>query len=131
MAGRDRTRRANAVGGPRSKRVVVKLTDDELARLRDRADAQGVTVQGLMVAAALSDSIESVTERRQVGTELMRVQRLVGGTADNMNQIARKANTVHEIPSNFGAALEEARDTWSMCGEVLEQLVVLNRRGGA
>ena len=130
VAGRDRTRRSNAVDGPRSNRVVVKLSDDEASRLTARAAAQGVTIQGLMVAAALSDSVESVTERRQMGTELMRVQRLIGGTADNMNQIAKKANTVHEVPSNFGAAIEEARAVWSSCGEVLEQLAVLNRQAG-
>ena len=130
MAGRERTRRSNAVDGPREKRVVVKLSDEEVARLQARAIDQGVTVQGLMVAAALSDSIESVTERRRVGVELMRVQRLIGGTADNMNQIARKANTVHEVPSNFGTAIEEARNVWFTCAEVLEQLAILNRRAG-
>lgn len=59
------------------------------------------------------------------------MQRLIGGTADNMNQIARKANIVHEVPSEFRAALAEARSVWSMCGDVLEQLVALNRRAGA
>jgi hypothetical protein len=130
VAGKDRTRRSNAADGPRGNRVVVKLTDDELKWLTERAAPQGVTIQGLMVAAALSDSVESVTERRRVGTELMRVQRLIGGTADNMNQIAKKANTVHEVPSNFAAAIEEARATWSSCAAILEQLAVLNRKAG-
>lgn len=131
MAGRSRTRRANAAGGPRQKRVVVRLTDDELERLEAKAAEQRVTVQGLMVGAALSDSIESVTERRQVAAELMKVQRLIGGTADNMNQVARKANTTHEVPSDFRAAIAQARSTWDQAAVVLEQFVELNRRAGA
>lgn len=109
----------------------MKLTDDELQRLTAKAAGQDVSVQGLMVAAALSDDIESVTERRQLAAELMKTQRAVGGTADNMNQIARKANTVHEVPSDFRPALAEARSVWGQLGQVLEQFVELNRRAGA
>lgn len=126
-----RTRRANAAGGARQKRVVVKVTDEEFDRLSARAGDQGVTVQGLMVAAALSDQIEGVTERRQAAVELMKVQRLVGNTADNMNQIARHANTVHEVPSDFRPALADARQVWFRLSEILEQFVELNRRAGA
>lgn len=131
MAGGRRMRRANAADGARAKTVGVKVTADEHARLVEKAAVQGVTVQGLMVGAALSDAIESVTERRQVAVELMKVQRWIGGTADNMNQIARKANTVHEIPSDFRKAIAEARAAWERCDRVLEEFIELNRRAGA
>lgn len=128
MAGR---RRANSSEGPRDGRFVVRVNPVEQAKLVERAAAHGVTPQALMVASAMSDSIESVTERRRLATELMTLQRMVGKTADNMNQVARKANTTHEIPSDFGQAIREARASWEHLDVVLEQFVELNRQAGA
>lgn len=130
VAGRGRTRRANAPGGPRSKRVVVKLTEEELERLQLRADAQGVTVQGLMVGAALSDGVDGIRGVREIAAEVMKTQRLVGNVADNMNQIARKANTVHEIPSDFKPALAEARSAWFGLEQLLDRFDRFERRAG-
>lgn len=130
MVNRGRTRRANAPGGPRSKRVVVKLTDEEFARLEERAAAKGVTVQGLMVASSLSDGVEGIRDVREIAAALMKVQRLIGGMADNMNQIARKANTVHEVPSDFKPALEEARTAWLRCDQLLDRFDRFERRVG-
>lgn len=108
----------------------MKLTEEELDRLEGRAEERGVTVQGLLVSSALSDEIDNVRDVRHLVAELMKVQRLVGNTADNMNQIARHANTVHEVPSDFRPAVAQARSAWFKCEEILAGFARFERRVG-
>ena len=124
-----RRRRANLEQGSREVVQKVYLTADELADLRVRAAAAGVTVPRLLVESALAERGETVTERRALGAQLLGLQNVLGRTADNVNQIARHANTVHEVPSNFGATLTEIRRAVSAVGEVVEGLVDVGRRG--
>lgn len=98
----------------------MKLADGELEQLSAKAEEQQVSVQGLLVAAAMSDGFDGARDLRELAVELMKVQRLVGRSADNMNQIAKKANTVHEVPSDFRPALAEARTAWQHCEVVLD-----------
>ncbi len=51
----------------------------------------------------------------------MGLHRELSGAAINMNQVARKANVVHEIPSTFGATVVELR----RAAEKLERCVDL------
>ncbi|GAA1753826.1 hypothetical protein GCM10009710_36720 [Aeromicrobium alkaliterrae] len=129
-----RQRRSRIAGGARSKTIGVRVTPEERAEVERLAGERGMTPPELLLSAALTESIEGadqVAERRLVAAELMAVQRIIGRTADNMNQIAKKANTVHEVPSDFTAAVAEARTVWFRCEQVLEEFVELNRRAGA
>lgn len=103
----QRQRRANVPGGRertgRSHRVYV--SEDEAVRLAKRAAEQRVTVPRLLVESALSD-VETPTERRAAIAELFALRRSLAGMANNVNQLARAANTNGRAPVGTGAALE-------------------------
>jgi hypothetical protein len=102
-----RQRRANVPGGRertgRSHRVYV--SEDEAVRLAKLAAEQHVTVPRLLVESALSGR-ETPTQRRAVLAELFALRRSLAGMANNVNQIARVANTDGRAPVGTAAALE-------------------------
>lgn len=141
--GQARRRRANATGERREVSQQVWLTATEKRRLRQRAAALDVTVPRLLVESALAGSeahdggvgdvpggVEIVTERRRLMTELMAAHRTLAGAAVNMNQVARKANTTHELPSDFVAVFEDLRRLGGKLEGVVDQLIEANRRDG-
>ena len=69
--------------------------------------AGGISVQRLMVTAALSDertpSVDFET-RRQAWAQACEVRNAIAALGVNMNQIARQANTDQEIPADFAPA---------------------------
>lgn len=101
-----RRRRANTPGG-REGRFVVKVSADEEALLRARAQQANVSVQRLMVSRALSEdrapSVEYET-RRAAWAQACEVRNSIAALGVNMNQIARHANTDREIPADFAPA---------------------------
>lgn len=107
----SRRRRANSRGQARAKRQTVLVTEEELLRLRERADDAGVTVPRLLLESALGAGGGAVPELRAIGKHLMAAHREISGAAVNLNQIAKKANTTHEIPTDFDAAVRELRAT--------------------
>jgi hypothetical protein len=76
----------------------VLLTVQEQAQLRARAGALGVSVPRLLVESALS-GVETPAERRGWIAELFELRRLLATVANNVNQLARTANTTGELPS--------------------------------
>jgi hypothetical protein len=91
-----RRRQPNAAGG-RSIEQKVRLTAEESAALRLKARRLGVSVPRLLVESALAEH-ETVTDRRDLMATLFGMQRLVGNLANNVNQLARKANVEDEFP---------------------------------
>ena len=103
-----RRRRANVVGGRHhSHRVLV--TPEEEAVLTQLALAQGVTVPRLLVEAATSPRGESLTERRAVIAELFAVRRLLAAVSNNVNQLAKHANSGDYFPADATATLAAVR----------------------
>jgi hypothetical protein len=104
-----RRRRANSPGG-RDGRFVVKVSADEEALLRARAKLAGnISVQRLMVTAALSDERVPSADyetRRQAWAQACEVRNLIASLGVNMNQIARQANSDNEIPADFAPTLQ-------------------------
>lgn len=131
MAKESRRRRANADDGARQNRVVIKLSDAELAVLRAKADAQDMSAQRLLLAGALADDDDVATVMRRLEKHLYEMEHQIAGAARNWNQIAKKANTVHEVPSEFKPALAEARALWFGCERLLDELGAATRRIGA
>lgn len=89
----SRKRRKNAEDGPREKFYKVKVTEAERIALEARALPQHVTVPRLLVESALAVHPETITERRQLAVELVRVRDLLANIANNTNQLAKVANT--------------------------------------
>ncbi len=102
-----RRRRANTPGG-RDGRFVVKVSADEEALLRARAKMAGnISVQRLMVTAALSEDRTPTVDyetRRVAWAQACEVRNSIAALGVNMNQIARHANTDREIPADFAPA---------------------------
>jgi len=97
---------------PRRVYQQVKLTEEERDRLRARAAELGVSVPRLMVESALSGGSGTSTERRREMAELFETRRLLATVANNVNQLARTANTTGELPAQqrLGRAVAEVEE---------------------
>jgi len=105
-----RRRQANETGG-RSHSHRVKVTESEAAALADRAEELGVSVPRLMVEAALADpgSTTTAAERQEAMVELFAVRRLLAAVSNNVNQLARQANSTGQVPPEAAATIAAAR----------------------
>jgi hypothetical protein len=102
-----RRRRRNVDGG-RQNKIEVKVTAVEEQRLRAAAEHAGVSVQRLMVTRALSPAptlLVGREEKVQAWKRAVDMRNLVAGIGVNLNQIARHANSEHELPQEFAAAV--------------------------
>lgn len=103
-----RQRRANAEGG-RDKSYRVYVTGDEDAQLRARAGASDVTVPRFLFESAMNANIETSTDRKKVIAELFTLTRLMATVSNNVNQLARFANTEGLFPDDAQAVVTEYR----------------------
>ncbi len=87
VAGWRSRRRANVEGG-RERRHIVRVSAEEEAQLMALAERHRVTVARLLVESALAQAGETPSERRNQFVQLARL----GGVANNIIQIARRAN---------------------------------------
>lgn len=79
--------------------------------LLKRALEQGVTVPRLLVESALAtEPGETATQRREVLVELFRLHRMLAAVGNNINQIARVANTEGHLPADKRDELSHALD---------------------
>lgn len=105
--GKRASRRRRRVEGGRKHRHDVKVTPEEEALLLQRAAAQHVSIPRLLVESALSGGAETSSERRNAIEELFKIERALAGVANNINQIARTANTV-VLALNSGGQVDES-----------------------
>ncbi|MBT1003910.1 plasmid mobilization relaxosome protein MobC [Paenarthrobacter sp. DKR-5] len=105
---KSRRRRANVDGG-RMHRHEVKVSPEEEAQLLALAEKHRVTIPRLLIEAALNEDSESPSERRDQFMQLSQLQRLIGTVANNINQIARHANSTGVIPAEAAASIAHAR----------------------
>ena len=95
--GRSRGRaRRERQAQPRGVEQKVRLSLEERRQLRERAAELGVSVPRLLVESALSGG-ETSTDRRAMIAELFEVRRLLATVANNVNQLAKVANTSGEV----------------------------------
>ena len=117
-----RKRRANATGG-RHYAHQVKVTPEEEAVLLQLAAAQGVSVPRLLVESALAvEDRTTATYRRAALAELFRIHRVLGGAANNMNQLAKVANATGEVPAEFGPTMGYVRRLCTKIDATIDRL---------
>jgi hypothetical protein len=116
-----RARRANSSDGPREIVQKVKLTATEQAALKLRARAQGVSVPRLMVESALSDG-ETSTDRRDLLAQLFGLHRLSANIANNVNQLAAKANSENTFPTAAGPVLAHIERLLQRIDDTIDQV---------
>ncbi|WP_158251531.1 plasmid mobilization relaxosome protein MobC [Cryobacterium sp. M91] len=116
-----RQRRAN-VDVPRDRRYTVKVNAEEDAQLRARAVVAGVTVPRLMFESAMNAHIETDTARQEVIAEFFAVRRLMANVANNVNQLAKYANTESVFPQDAEAIVAEYRAIVPRLSDALDRL---------
>ena len=116
-----RQRRANA-DVPRDRRYVVKVNALEDAQLRGRAVVAGVTVSRLLFESAMNSHIETDTARKEVVSEVFAVRRLMANVANNVNQLARYANSESVFPAEAEAVVAEYRSIVPRLSDALDRL---------
>lgn len=106
-----RRRRANVPGG-RQHRHEVKVTPEEEGMLLRLAEVQHVTIPRLLVESALAaERGETVTERKQILTELFALHRFLAAISNNVNQMARATNATGVVHGDLRVTLAKVRET--------------------
>ena len=100
---------------PRGVEQKVRLSLEERRQLRERAAELGVSVPRLLVESALSGRRRRSTDRRAMIAELFEVRRLLATVANNVNQLAKVANTSGEVGAGERLARRWARSTSCSC----------------
>ncbi|WP_218714245.1 MobC family plasmid mobilization relaxosome protein [Arthrobacter sp. BF1] len=122
---RKSERRRRVLGG-RQHRHVVRVTPEEEARLLSLALEYHVSVPKLLVDSALAGGADAAavnaSERKELLVQLFGAHRLLAGIANNVNQIARQANSTSEIPAETNATLAAARRAAERIDELCDQL---------
>ena len=85
-------RRANA-SEPRSRRIVLRVTEPEEEMLRSLAAASGVSVQALLMRAVLTGGSDAAARVEQLREELAGARFRLATVANNVNQLAHQANS--------------------------------------
>lgn len=116
-----RQRRANS-DEPRERRYNVRVSSEEDAQLRARAVVARVTVPRLLVESAMNAHIETSTARKEVIAEVFAVRRLMANVANNVNQLARYANSESVFPAEAQAVVEEYRALVPRLSAALDKL---------
>ena len=116
-----RLRRENAPGG-RKKSYQVYVTDAEEAELTRLAESAGMTVPRLLFESALRSDVTTSTRRAEAIAEIFAVRRLMANVANNVNQVARFANSDSVFPAEAEALVAEYRELVPRMSSALEQL---------
>ncbi|WP_280264650.1 MobC family plasmid mobilization relaxosome protein [Nocardia wallacei] len=97
-----RERQANVAGG-RPHRTVVKLSDDEKARLTARAEAASLTVPRLLVETTLEGGGD--VGRAAAVRAVLELDEQVRRAGNNLNQLTRYAHQEKELPEEIALAV--------------------------
>lgn len=119
-------RRRRRIEGGRQHRHVVKVTDEEEALLLEKSQTYNVTVAKLLVDSALAGGAERAADnesvRQAVVTELFGLHRLLASISNNVNQLARVANSTGELPPQTGDVLDAVRRTAGRIDDAVDGL---------
>ncbi|WP_409482763.1 MobC family plasmid mobilization relaxosome protein [Arsenicicoccus dermatophilus] len=126
MGGGEPVRRRRRVEGGRQHRHVVRVTPQEEAQLLRLALRYRVSVPKLLVDSALAGGSEAAagnaSVREAVVTELFAVHRLLGNIANNVNQVARVANSTGEVVPQVPEVLAAVRRVAERIDRVVDGL---------
>lgn len=94
---RDGLFRRRRTDGPRGHRVVIKHDDAEYARVAAMASHLGVSIPRLYEQSLYAGDTVAAQRLTTLLMELRLAMRLLGNGANNLNQIARKANAGGDV----------------------------------
>jgi hypothetical protein len=102
--------------------VKVRLSDSEHDELRRRAMTAGMSVQRFLFEAAMAGSAAQSAERRRAQADAQRARLVLTSIANNVNQLAKWANTNHVLTDAFGVALDDVRRATAEVAETHRRL---------
>jgi hypothetical protein len=117
-----RTVRMSRSPGGRHRILGVRLTEEEEHQIRRRAEESGVSAQRFLVEAAMSGSAAEASERRRARRDVERAGFVLASVSNNLNQLAKWANSNHVLPDTFAGALEDIRRAATAVAVSTEQL---------
>jgi hypothetical protein len=100
----------------------VRLTEVEEHQIRDRAESAGLSAQRFLVEAALSGSAAAAAQRRRAERDAERARVILASISNNVNQLAKWANTNHALPETFDACIDDIRRATSAVTEAAQSL---------
>lgn len=106
-------RRSEKVIGRRREQIRIYVTAEQSELVRMRAHNEGVSVSRAVVDAVFGSEGVDAAALREIVALLRDYRRKLEGATTNLNQIAKHANTVSQVPANFGDVvrrLEEVTD---------------------
>lgn len=112
-------RRRRKPGG-RTKQVNVKVSLEEYEQLSARAAEVGVSVPRFLVESSLGGGV-SPSERRAWIASFLAARHQVAGAVNNLNQLARWANTNEAYPPGADRTAEALAEVLEQLGDVLER----------
>lgn len=122
---RQSVRRRRVAGGRRA-RHVVRVTPEEEGQLLALALRYRVSIPKLLVDSALAGGSGAAAANASVRNELLAqlfgAHRLLAGIANNVNQVARAANSTKEIPAETDATLAAVRRTADRIDSLVDEL---------
>jgi hypothetical protein len=92
--------------GGRSRVIYVRVTEEEDAEVRRRASMQRRSAQRFLIETALSGSARVSAERSRAQRDAEMARIGLARLANNVNQLAKWANTNHAMPANFGDLID-------------------------
>ena len=87
-----------------------------------KANAAGMSVPRLLHESAKSAHVETSTERKAAIADLFRLRREVGTIANNVNKLARYANTEGSFPREAEAVVAEFRELYPRIRQAVDRL---------
>lgn len=100
----------------RAKQVVIRMSDDEYALMKEKVKESGLNQQTYLITA--------ITQKEIINTEGLKVlYPELSKQGSNLNQIAKKLNEGNRIEySTFRADIKEMSDTWQLLKQFLRKL---------
>jgi uncharacterized protein (DUF1778 family) len=108
--------------GGRQGRLNVRLTEEEECQIRLRADRCGLSAQRFLIEAAMSGTAAEAAERRRAQRNAERARLVLASISNNVNQLAKWANTNNALPDTFADTLDDIRRATIAVAETTERL---------
>jgi uncharacterized protein (DUF1778 family) len=108
--------------GGRHRFLGVRLTEVEERQIRHLAEKVGLSAQRFVVEAALSGSAATAAQRRRAERDAERARLVLASISNNVNQLAKWANTNHVLPDTFTACIDDIRRATSAVTDTAKSL---------
>jgi hypothetical protein len=118
----ERMARMNRSPGGRSKVIYVRVTEEEDREIRRRAVKHRRSAQRFLIETALSGSARLSAERSRAQRDAEMARIVLTRLANNVNQLAKWANTNHTLPDTFTDVFGDVRQATAIVAEATRRL---------